>query len=1212
MTILYATALILLAISALATFVVVGRQALRRVLTQRLLAQSAEVRGLLQGMRERNYKGIDKLLFDMRDSYDLTVIEDELGNMLGEASGDGTQALRKAFDLLGLTTRYLDRLRNAGGWQERARSATALGHLGDSRAVTPLLEAMRDKREDSDVKLASAEALGRIRDPAILAELCAQLGDVDEWSSPRLAQVITAFGADAVTPLLESLDAAASLNARVWTAQILGKIRDRRATPALIKRLSDRSEQMRISVANALGDIADNRAFRPLVEVILRDPVSAVRAQAATSLGRIGDEGALPLLVASMGDPEYWMRFRALEAIEALEPEDTGPIETALSDTSPEVRRRAALALERLGKLEEAFTNLQSADPDLEAQARARLIAVGRAGLSERLARHLDDDNVFMRERIASLMGPVGDPKHAPDLLRRLEDTSDEVRFAAIESLGDLGARSTTQALLALLSHSDAMHRVEAVKALVRYPNRALEDGLPTLIELLQEESDEVRFAAIQVVAMVGGENVDALLQQGLLDRYIETRVAAARLLGERRVSAAIPELGRCLADPNDTLRTEAATALGMIGGQSAIDLLLAAMPNTSGEQRDSICATLAALGFDAVRPLLDVLMASDDMKTRLGAIWTLGKTGDVRATRLLRYLLMEDDTLLRSSAAGALGKIACSESIVALKGALGDPSPFVRSASVNGLGRIGARSDLEVIAKILHDPDAFVRNRAAIAVGRLGGEEAHTLLAGIATDALDPAMRVIAMGLTGSASGIGEPLQAMRDPLLRNKVSVALEQEEEAIRVVFFSNLTPRATSERGQNTEEHESALEPEHLLGQFVEAIRNSQDLETRRRAAAALGSMNDDRARAALCLALGHDPDEEVRCVAADGLARHTSSGDARDALLKAIVDPAPGVRQKAIGAAGTFAKASDAQSIFESLRSSNAALVEVSEEALARIFAGPVEGVHDWIMGQESPAMQASGLRILGRIGDARSLGLIGALLRAEEPQVRIESARALAALQVPDAIRAMLDALGDPIESVRVGIVQALAGTTRADVVERLEKCCFDPSLRVRRALTETLSTLRSSKALEILETLASDTDPTIAGGALLGLLRSPDTEGQHKLLSVLPHATADARRILRKEADLGIDVVRDQVRSALDADLRKLALRVLAAIDSTRYAGDMASALQDPDATVRLAAVGELAQLEPERVGDWLKALLDDPVEDVRLAAKRALFRVV
>ena len=139
-----------------------------------------------------------------------------------------------------------------------------------------------------------------------------------------LATVLVGFGELAVEPLLAALNSASSLNVRVWSAQVLGKIGDLRAVASLLARIHDRADALRTSVANALGDLRDARAVRPLIDSVLRDPSATVRAQAAAALGRIRDlTAAVPLLVGALGDLEHWVQLRALEAIEAIAPNDT-------------------------------------------------------------------------------------------------------------------------------------------------------------------------------------------------------------------------------------------------------------------------------------------------------------------------------------------------------------------------------------------------------------------------------------------------------------------------------------------------------------------------------------------------------------------------------------------------------------------------------------------------------------------------------------------------------------------------------------------------------------------------------------------------------------------------------------------------------------------------------------------------------------------------
>jgi len=70
-----------------------------------------------------------------------------------------------------------------------------------------------------------------------------------------------------------------------------------------------------------------------------------VRALAAWSLGRVGDERALPRLARAMGDPAYWVRHHVAEAMAALGQPGAAALRRGLEDANPFVRDMAAQAL---------------------------------------------------------------------------------------------------------------------------------------------------------------------------------------------------------------------------------------------------------------------------------------------------------------------------------------------------------------------------------------------------------------------------------------------------------------------------------------------------------------------------------------------------------------------------------------------------------------------------------------------------------------------------------------------------------------------------------------------------------------------------------------------------------------------------------------------------------------------------------------------------
>lgn len=1199
---------VLVGLSALGATFIVARSARRRWKQNRLEGQAERVRALLEGARKDRYDELDKLLFELRANYDPEAIGTQLQRVLetNVERGEEIEPIVRAFRQLGLATQYRELVRNGAGWRDRARAARVLGLIRDAGSVEALLAAMRDPREDRDVKLAAAEALSGLDDPSVIPVLCDELARVEEWSSPRLAALLVSFGEAAVGPLLKTLDAAASLNARIWAAQILGKIGHRRATQPLIDRLHDRSQQMRMSAANALGDLGDLRAVRPLVDIVLRDPASVVRVEAAAALGKIGDPDAVPVLVSSLGDPEYWMRFRALEAIEVLAPEDTTPIEAALDDGNAEVRLRAALALERLGKLDASFDAL-GAEDDREAEAaRTRLVAVGRAGLSERFIRHLGDPSPRVRSNICRVLGAVGEPGHAGELTALLKDADADVRLAAIDALGQLGKPGTGQRLIELFDGDDVEQRTRAADALRRYPPDELTALEAALEAKLASESDGTRLCAVRVLAIMPGEQVDAALIGALHDRFVEIRLEAVRALGQRRVAAAVDPIGDSLADPNSHLRVAAAEALGAIGGERALDLLLAQVRHADRWQRDAICRGIASVGYAALGPALDVLLGTYDVNARVSAAWTLGKTGDQAAVPLLAALLADSAPEVRSSSAGALGKIRCEPALAALRGATRDPSRFVRAAVVNALGRIGGGAELDTLAGSLGDPDAFVRNRAAVSIGQIGTERGYGLLVHAPERAVDNAALTIALGLTGVPDAIGAAVSMLRSEATRRTVLQALEREPGRLRSRFLANV--RVDDRDGVAIE----SLDPSAIAARIIATLKNSQEAIARRRAIAALAQLDAAEAAEALAGALRHDPDVEVRLRAASALAARPATRDGNAAVLDAVLDPAPTVRVEAIQAAGRFATRDDALLLLECLRADEPEVVEAAEHALAQVYRDHVLHLLDWMMGQTQTSLIASALRITEKIADSRSLGLLRYLVRGASLDIRLEAARALAALHDAEAVKLLLDTLADPVERVRAAVVAALSTSSRNDVVDRFDLLRLDPSVAVRSALASSLHRMRNTRALDVLDKLAADQHPDVRALALGSLLQTRDTEGQHRFLALWDRVEPATRRRVQNATAHVADTLQHQLTTSPEPGERQLAVRVLAALGAAVYGERIALGLADPDPEVRLSAIEALSSLDPARVSDWLARVIDDPVADVRAAARRLLMKLV
>ncbi|KUK43817.1 MAG: HEAT repeat domain-containing protein [Methanothrix sp.] len=88
---------------------------------------------------------------------------------------------------------------------------------------------------------------------------------------------------------------------RADAAMSLGEIGDASAIEPLIKALNDKDDRVRVGAAVALGRICDAKTVNPLIEA-LNDSVSMVRQLAAFSLSRIGDPRAVNPLIEALDD----------------------------------------------------------------------------------------------------------------------------------------------------------------------------------------------------------------------------------------------------------------------------------------------------------------------------------------------------------------------------------------------------------------------------------------------------------------------------------------------------------------------------------------------------------------------------------------------------------------------------------------------------------------------------------------------------------------------------------------------------------------------------------------------------------------------------------------------------------------------------------------------------------------------------------------------
>lgn len=200
-------------------------------------------------------------------------------------------------------------------------------------------EKYRDQAQPAESTLV---AMGEKAVPYLVERLNTQDAR-EKWT---LIRILGKIGPPAVKPLIGQLD---NQNKDVveLSIRILGDIKDTTEIPPLIKLLTRDNYNVRSDVCEALGKIGSKSAFQEL-SLRMEDTVEVVRKSAAVALGRIKDNRTIPYLVKGLSDPHYSVRMTSANSLVDIGEPSVEPILLLLSNSPGEPLYLAIEVLGRL------------------------------------------------------------------------------------------------------------------------------------------------------------------------------------------------------------------------------------------------------------------------------------------------------------------------------------------------------------------------------------------------------------------------------------------------------------------------------------------------------------------------------------------------------------------------------------------------------------------------------------------------------------------------------------------------------------------------------------------------------------------------------------------------------------------------------------------------------------------------------------------------
>jgi HEAT repeat protein len=299
----------------------------------------------------------------------------------------------------------------------RSGAAEALGKIGDSRAVPPLIEALKDTPQ---VRRIAIGAIALIANPSGEAALTQAIKNPDDDNEAR-AQAAAGLGKiatpSAVRTLIETLndDDLKLRSAAVAALARAGRPRNDapprpEALAAIIAALKDPRENTRRGAAQALQGIAAPEANPALIATLEnRNNPTDLRAAAALALGFPGNQAAIAPLIRQLSDPDGTVNTAARDALGSVGPVATAAL-TAVMQKGGEEAYYAAQALARFGQA--ALPALQSlAQSPNPVGQRWAAVALGDLGLPEaqsalqQLEKSSDPDVAYVAQQQLSRLG---------------------------------------------------------------------------------------------------------------------------------------------------------------------------------------------------------------------------------------------------------------------------------------------------------------------------------------------------------------------------------------------------------------------------------------------------------------------------------------------------------------------------------------------------------------------------------------------------------------------------------------------------------------------------------------------------------------------------------------------------------------------------------------------------------------------------------------
>jgi HEAT repeat protein len=226
----------------------------------------------------------------------------------------------------------------------------ALRRLNAQEAAPQMIEMLKTylatpNQRDLPVVKTLVVALGDLHPPAaipILADVVRGYVGARSLAASAIGEI---GGTEGGQVLIEAL-ADKSVNLELAALKSLGRIKYRKALPAVREFLTSPDPRLRRTAALTVGNLDDATAIPTLLEMAYNDSSPLVRPAAIEALGSIGDKALIPQLLPLVDDSNAYLRAALAHTLSALDG-TTPEVQRALKKLAQDQVEHVAFAAQR-------------------------------------------------------------------------------------------------------------------------------------------------------------------------------------------------------------------------------------------------------------------------------------------------------------------------------------------------------------------------------------------------------------------------------------------------------------------------------------------------------------------------------------------------------------------------------------------------------------------------------------------------------------------------------------------------------------------------------------------------------------------------------------------------------------------------------------------------------------------------------------------------